>query len=391
MRITSLLVTVALVAGCFAGEAPKAGARQPEKKEGEKVKVISSLVKVVSIVSLYTANNINWIAVTVQDANGLRVLNAKAINVPILMHVQPNDLLSIVTQESDDQSWVLSLSFVNDKWQAVDPQDAESDSILDIQRGERLVTIKTRRNVLYKLDPKISYWHKHLMRGNVVAFKYIDRSDGKWVISATYHTFSGPTFYRNTHADPIIVTQIVKGRYGPDNRRNDWYYYISTNHPKIRYEVDSRWNRDVRFQKVNEPPIWHPDRDPMVGGDTIVIGSISRRPAGPEVVVNVSNPVSVSNPVQVGSSTTLNTSTSLSNSLSGSVTSTNNVASTNTNANSNSNSNNNQNNNQNQNQNDNQNQNQNNNNNQNSAQNSNSNQTTLNNSSTRGRKGCGTR
>jgi hypothetical protein len=292
---------------------------------------------------------------------------------PVLMHVRPGDLLNLVTQESDNQSWVLAITFLGENAQAVDPQDERSDSILEITRTEQLVTIRTARKVTYKLDPKVSYWHKHVTRGDVVAFKYIARADGRWAISATRHTFGGSFFLRNTHADPTIVTAIVKGRYGPENQRNDWYYYISTNHPKIRYEVDSRWNRDVRFQKVGEPPIWHADKEPAPNSQLAVIGTIGKQPAGPEVIVNVASPVSVSSPVSV--TTNLKTSTSLSNSLSSSVNSTNNVTSVNSNANNNSNSNSNQN--SNQNQNDNQNQNQNSNDSQSSAQNTNNNKVGL--------------
>lgn len=311
----------------------------PREQKAEKKEVqvsVPVLGVAASIASLYTANNVNWIAMTVQTPEGFRTINARAIDHPELMHVRTGDALNMVITEQGGQAWVLSLVLVGGDMQPVYIEEAKSDVVKSIVR-ERLVSIVTMKNGdVYKIDRKIGYWESKLMRGNVVTFKYLQRTDGKWATSAVLNTWGRPYDLRNTHADPVIVTNIVRVRCGPDGRRtNDWWYYISTNHEKIRFEVDSRWNRDVRLQCVGSPPIWHADREPSPYASSIMLSMPVRQNNGHSPInINIQGPT-----VNTGVNNVVDARVSSNNSVSGTNLSMNSNSNSGTNVNNNSNDN----------------------------------------------------
>lgn len=344
-------------------EAPK------EAPAANKNPALPAMATVASFPALYTVNNEDWVSFTVRMGDQFRVLNVKAKNEPFVMYVRPNDILNLVLQKNDDQFWILGMHWIDTNGAAVDVETEESDTItsLDKTSDKRTAILKTRKGHTYHVDKKLATfgfhdgkravevcWLDHLRTGQVVEMSYIQRGDTRWGVEATLVTWGGKKKLRSNHGDQPIVTRIWKTRFGPDGRRaNDWWYYVQTDHPKIRYEVDARWNSDVRLQKVGQPPLWHKNKEPSPYSELAALSG----PSGPGTVINVA----------VEGDT-------VSNSLNGSIASTNTVSGVNSNSNSNSNVSTNVNSNQNSNANSNSNSNENQNQNQNSNQNANSNE-----------------
>jgi hypothetical protein len=310
--------------------------REQKAKKDDASTSVPVLGRVVSIASLYTANNVNWIATTVQTNDGFRTINAKAVDHPELMHVRTGDMLNMVITEQGGQAWVLSLVLVGADMQPVYVEEAKADVVQSIVRDRLVSTVTMKNGDAYRIDRKIGYWESKLMKGNVVTFKYLQRPYGRWATSAVRSTWGRPYDLRNTHADPVIVTKIVSLRYGPDGRRaSDWWYYISTNHEKIRFEVDSRWNSDVRLQCVGSPPIWHADREPSPYASSIMLSRPVPQDNGPSPInVNIQGPN-----VNTGVNNVMDARVSSDNNVSGTNLSTNSNSNSGTNVNSNANSN----------------------------------------------------
>lgn len=371
-RVTRALVMslVALAAAlgawaCSAGEAP---APAPAKTA---LPPVPAMATVASFPTLYAANNENWTSFAVKDDQGYRVLNAKASGLPGLMYVRPGDALNLVLQENGGQSWVLSATIVGKDGQPVEVQQADSDTVTEIDKADgKIALIKTRKGLLYHVDVKLATfdffdgkatkticWLDNLKRNCVFAARFIQRGDSLWAVGGTLTDWGKKTELRNIHGEQPIVQKMIRNRFAR-NHNNDYWYYVYTQFPNIKYEVDSRWYTDVRLQRVGEPPHWHKDREPSQFSELAVLGPRTQTP-----------PIGVSVVVE---------GDTISNNMSGSIASTNVVSSVNTNSNTNRstnvNSNSNANSNENNNANSNTNQNQNENNNANSNSNSNTNQ-----------------
>jgi hypothetical protein len=386
----SLLLVVLVSFSARAGEEARPVAAPAPSKYGA---IIPAMATVASVPALYAAHDENWISLTIKAEDGWRVINAKARSLPDLMLVRPGDNLNLVLQKDGSQEWVLSFSIVGPDGIPVGVLVEEADVVTEVDRTDRNVAVaKTRRGQAYKIDRRLSSyelydgaflrphdWSSRVRVGEIVRFEYVQRADARWAVAA--RTGSGRHY--NPHADPQVVTKIVSARYSEDGRRmNHYWYYVWTQFPKIKYEVDSRQHVDVRLQRVGDPPMWHKDREPSPFSEVATLSAPSRVPP---LGVNVLVQGDTTNVSSINSVTGINTSTNVnSNANSNQNANTNTNSNSNWNANNNQNSNSNANNNQNTNTNANQNQNSNSNQNSTDVNNSNGNSNNLSNQNTSG-------
>jgi hypothetical protein len=313
--------------------------------------------------ALYTANNMNWIALSLLDPKGSYVAHARAFDHPKLIWIRPDDKLNVVLSKFNNQLWIMSCDILNDGVPIVFEKPDKYETVALVERGKKIVRVTMTNKIVYLLDKAKCKWHKKLRSGLKVKLEYIDRKSGFWATRMEQESWGKVKEYHHPFVDPIIVTSIYVRRY---------WYYISSNHSNIKWEIDSRKEPDVRLQKVGEPPMWHPDPIPSPYASAVVLGQPKPKQSGKGIEINIDNPVNVNNPIN------------LDNRIANGVSSTNNVLSVNSNqnanTNNNSNTNSNHNSNQNANNNNNLNSNQNNNTNQNdnSNENNNSNQNTNN-------------